>query len=385
MKNLFILLALFLTSSTFASLPDKWESLLKEIVEINSGTLNKKGIEAVMEKLAPEFEKLGFKSEILGAGQGRKVQYFKFKGAQPKVILIGHVDTVFEPTSSFQNFKKEGTWLNGPGVMDMKGGIVLMLNALSDIKDPEILKHVAVALNDDEEIGSPQSAPVLRELAKGVPYGLVYEPTNLSKNHVTTSQAGARWIDLTVKGKAAHSGTEHAKGRNACVELGRKMIELSKLTNYKKNLTVNPGVIHGGAKANIVCEEATVRFDIRFVDQKDLDRTLKAVEKIAAESKYGTVSTLKEVVRIPHLPKSATDELFIKAHSIAQKLGFKLEREHMGGASDANQLAPTGMKLLVGMGPWGHGAHSTEERMDTTSYEQRKNLSIELIKQLILQ
>ncbi|MFL5783743.1 MAG: M20/M25/M40 family metallo-hydrolase [Bacteriovoracaceae bacterium] len=389
MKNLIIFLCLSFLSPAGKAADFDWKKFLQDIVDINSSTSNPDGLEEVRKRIIPEFEGLGYKHEIIDAKEGRKVLVFRNGDAPPKAILIGHIDTVFDKTSPFQKFRDDGNFLQGPGVMDMKGGIALMLLALHRL-DAVARKNIVIALNDDEEIGSPNSSPILKKLAAGVPYGLVYEPTSASPEHVTTSQSGIVWLELKVKGKAAHAGMDHEIGVNACVELAHKIVELAKLTDYPKKLTVNPGVIQGGTKANVVCDEATVKVDVRYVNEKDLKAVRAKIQSIADKSfvfnknlKMGTRTEIKEIVFVPSLPQKDTDKIFLKAQEIGKKLGINLQRNHIGGASDAIQLAPTGMNLLVGLGPYGTGAHSEEEKMDPKSFELRTLLNVELIKMIV--
>ncbi len=386
---LFLSLIIF-PLSLFAQIPPKWKNLFRDIVEINSSSQNLPGLHAMRERLIEEFKALGFENELMDAKEGRKVLVFKFPKSSSKVLLIGHIDTVFEEKSPFQKFSMDSKNFKGPGVNDMKGGIVLMLMALSELKDSSLLQSVVVALNDDEEIGSPYSAPVLKTIAQGIPYALIYEPTFASPEHVTTTHAGGTWLELKVVGRASHAGAAHQKGINACVELAHKITQISKLTQYEKKLTVNPGVIQGGTKPNVVCEEATVKIDVRDVDERDLKDVRKKIEAIAKKStlfnpllKQGTQSTVTELIFIPSLPARSTQALFKKGQSVAKRLGFTLKGEHMGGASDANQLAVTGIELLSGLGPWGIGAHSVDEVADVLSFEKRKDFSVGLLKKIL--
>jgi glutamate carboxypeptidase len=162
---------------------EKWFSLLKDLVETNSGTDNVAGIEEVRKKLIPEFEKLGYHASITDFGNGHKLVAFDWPSHQssghnndhPKVLLTGHLDTFFPKTSAFQKLTESPTELHGPGVMDMKGGVVMILNLLTDL-DEDSRRQIRIVLNDDEEVGSPNSKNKTDELAANIPYGLVFEP-----------------------------------------------------------------------------------------------------------------------------------------------------------------------------------------------------------------
>lgn len=366
------------------------KTLWVDLVAINSGTENLEGLQAVRQKLIPEFEKLGFKTQILDAGEGHKVLAFRFPKSKPQLALVGHIDTVFGKESPFQKPVLEGEWLHGPGAQDMKGGLVLMLDTLKQIKDPKRLKQIVVLLNDDEETGSALSRSLLKEQTYGAKYALVYEGPVTAPDSVAVSESGVNWIELKVRGQASHVGVAHDEGINACVELGAKLVQIAKLTDYNRGLTVNPGVITGGTKPNVVCDEARAQIDIRFSNAKDLARTRRAIDRIAGHSsiynpklKRGTDADIRDLLTIPNLEESATQELFQIAKEEAKKLGRELKGEHVGGVSDGNQLASTGLKILVGMGVYGQNPHTYQERADLASFERRRELNVALIKRLI--
>ena len=275
----------------------------------------------------------------------------------------------------------------------MKGGIVLILDILTDLKesakDAQILKKIRVVLDDDEETGASHSKTKFSEWVSGIPYGLVFEP-GLSNRSLVNSHSGVHWVELTVKGRAAHAGMEHEKGLNACVELAHKIIEITKLTNYRKKLTVNVGVIHGGIKPNVVCEEASAKFDLRFVERLDLDSALKKIAAIAAKSVtknslvgIETHSELKDLGETPSLTHASTDKLYLLAQEAGLQAGVPVKGEHVGYGTDAGHIAGTGIQLLVGLGPTGGGMHTDSEFMDMSSYAPRKKLGAALIRKAI--
>lgn len=370
-------------------IPEKWSQLLKEIVEINSGTRHLEGNETVRARLIPEFERLGLQASVHELEAGHKLLSFEAPGARPELVLIGHIDTVFPKDASFTKLTRDGDRLMGPGVIDMKGGIILILQILEDLKGTGLLKKIRILLNDDEEIGSPYSNKKMRELVRGVKYGLVYEP-GLPDGSVVTSQSGIQWLELTTTGKAAHAGMEPERGINACVELSHKIIETSKLARPDKKLTINAGVISGGTKANVVCEKASVKLDIRYVDKADLDWTLAAIEAIGEKNyvynpllKASPTTETKLTIRVPSMPETATIQIFKQAQEAARSLGKELEGRHVGYGSDANLLYDLGTQFLVGMGPYGGGMHTEEEFMLPESYEDRLELNLALIKRIL--
>ncbi|BCL74706.1 peptidase M20 [Jeongeupia sp. HS-3] len=363
--------------------------LLKRIVDINTETRNLAGLAQARDVLIPQFEALGMKvTRHSLAEQGREVLSFDTPGATPKVLLVGHLDTVFSTTGGFQRFSDQGDRLAGPGVIDMKGGLVLMLNVLGQLKQAGRLQQVRVVINDDEEIGSPHSKKTLRALARDIPYGLVFEP-GLEDGAVVSSQSGVRWIKLTTTGKAAHAGLEPENGINACLDLARKIGKITDLARPAKGLTINPGVIEGGSKPNVVCDKASVTFDIRFRAIPDWNSVSAAIGEIGQQSdvyntrlRQGTRTEVTQLAEMPPLPEGQTLALASRLESVSRSIGLPFRAQAVGYGSDGNNLAETGMQLLVGVGPYGGGMHADTEHMLVSSYRDRLTLMTRLITQL---
>jgi glutamate carboxypeptidase len=392
MKRCLVAAALSLVLGAAApahAMAPQYRELLGQLVNINTATQNIAGLAQVRQLLIPQFEALGLvltKHRL--AQDGREVLSFEMPGAQPKVLLVGHLDTVFPATGAFQSLQEQGDRLIGPGVIDMKGGVVLLLNVLEQLKKQGGLEQVRVVLNDDEEIGSPHSKAMLRNLAKGLPFGLVFEP-GLADGAVVSSQSGIRWIKLSTTGKAAHAGLEPEKGIDACLDLAIKAKKVTELAQAGKGLTINPGLIEGGTKPNIVCEKASVTFDIRFRAQSDWQQLASAIEKIGAVSdvynpllKQGTHTEVTQLAEMPLLPAANTAELLGRIQASARALGQTVPARAVGYGSDGNNLAETGMQLLVGVGPYGGGMHTDQEFMLLSSYQERLALLTKLITQI---
>jgi len=367
----------------------EWQSLLEKIVNINSGSRNIEGLEAVRRVLIPEFETLGLKATVHDVEEGHKVVSFAVSGSNPTLLLVGHIDTVFPKTSPFQKFEVRGNRIYGPGIIDMKACVVMMLDLLKAFRGSGRLKRFLVILNDDEETGSRFSHALIRRLAGSVRAGLIFEP-GLPGGAVVTAHSGVRWMTLSVTGKAAHAGLEPENGINACVELGHKVVALSKLSDHARKLSVNVGVIEGGTKPNVVCENATARIDVRFVEKEDADRIDKMIRDIAAKSytyndklKAGPTATVKTLIAVPSMPGARTRRLFGLLKIAGRKIGQTVSGRHVGYASDANQLAATGMDLLVGLGPYGKGMHTHTEYLTTATYDERLGLTRALVEEIL--
>lgn len=364
--------------------------LLQDIVDVNTDTRNVAGLAKARDLLIPHFEALGMvATRHKLAQEGREVLTFERPGVKPKILLVGHLDTVFSQTGAFQKLSQQGDRLSGPGVIDMKGGLVLMLNVLAQLKQPGQLDQIRVVLNDDEEIGSPNSKMTLRAVAEGVPYGLVFEP-GLEDGAVVSSQSGVRWIKLTSTGKAAHAGLEPENGIDACLDLAHKVRKLAELAQPNKGLTINPGVIEGGTKPNVVCDKASVTVDVRFRAQADWEYVSAALEGIRSQSdvynerlKQGSTTVTVQIAEMPLLPESKTRVLVEQYEAVARKLGQPFRARGVGFGSDGNNLADVGIQLLVGVGPYGGGMHSDKEFMLLSSYRDRLSLMTNLIDKLL--
>lgn len=385
----FAALAFTCAGGAHAETVPAWQTLLKEIVDINSGTRNVAGLDAVRRALIPPFEKLGFKATVHNLKNGHKLLSMVVPGGKPALLLMGHIDTVFEKDSTTRKYRVDGDRIYGDGIIDMKAGIVLMLGLAKAFEGTDRLAKIMVIINDDEEIGFPYSKSLVDQLAKGVKFGLVFEP-GLPGGAVVTSEPGIQWLTLSVTGKAAHAGLEPEKGINACVELGDKLVRIARLSDYSRKLSVNVGTIKGGTKPNVVCENAEAGIDLRYVEDADLQKTLKALRAITDEmSVYNKVlgaaptAELKTDVAIPSLPPARTGRLYGLLEIAAKKTGQQVSGRHVGYVSDANHLAETGMDLLVGLGPYGKGMHSGSEYLTTATYDERLALTKALIEEIL--
>jgi glutamate carboxypeptidase len=366
-----------------------WQSLLERIVNINSGTQNLAGLDTVREALVPEFEKLGLEVTAHELDDGHKLLSMTVPGAAPEILLMGHIDTVFPKESPFQRFEVRGDRIYGPGVIDMKAGIVMIRDLVSRFSGTDQLGKFMVVINDDEEIGSPYSKELVKELAADIDSGLVFEP-GLPDGAVVTSHSGVHWLNLAVEGRAAHAGLEPQLGINACVELSDKVVRLSKLSDYERKLSVNVGTVDGGTKRNVVCEFAEAGIDIRFVEKDDLDKTLEAIRAITVEmavynDTLGAAPTakLETLVATPSMPGARTERLYALLQAAGKTVRQEVRGRHVGYTSDANFLAETGMDVLVGLGPYGGGMHTDEEFLLAPTYDERLALTEALVNEIL--
>jgi glutamate carboxypeptidase len=376
-----------MTEIVSKSRTNEWLTLLSQLVEINTETHNVKGSMQALQLLAPHFERLGFTSDIVPLENNHHVGWWTFPNEKPQIVLVGHIDTVFQRTSDFSNLQVIDDIVRGPGVIDMKGGLVLIIKILENFSNIMDIRKIAVLINDDEEIGSSFSKKLIKELVGNCRYGLVFEP-GFPDGSVVTSHSGVAILRQSVLGKTAHAGLDHSSGINAALELAHKAIAISSITDYKKNITVNIGVINGGTKSNVVCEHATADIDLRF-DSEDAFQKAVTVLQVISKTNYSKQqdpceSQLEVLNSMPCMPSFVSDKLFEILHMSAKNLGLNILGRHASFGSDGNYLAAYGLEVISGLGPFGGGMHTTDEFMTIESFEERLSLCTKFIKNIFI-
>ncbi len=357
-------------------------SELKQIININSYTKNKAGVDRVGKIFQEWLEHLGFKTNVYKREEiGNHLHFVSKKIDGKKLLLLGHLDTVFPP-NSFEEFKEDKEWIYGPGVCDMKGGNYVALLALREIfKKFGKIENIDFLLVSDEETGSDDSKYITSDIAKSYDYCLVYEAAG-KENEVVVGRKGVGTFFIDIKGKAAHAGNHYADGIDANLELAKKLEKLVALTNLDEGTTLNVGKIEGGIGANTISPNAKITFELRYTNTKERDRVLKEVENIVNSSYVdGTISTLSGGIQRDVMQPNIEQEEFIKY--IEDITGQQLLTESRGGVSDANIVASVGTVTLDGFGPFGDGDHTIKERANKKSFESRVELSTKLLSSFI--
>jgi len=381
---------------------------LKEHVEINTGTANILGLDRYRDKLNSELRKLGFETQehaspaipVLSC-RGGEVQIAnhlvgKMTGSASKRILInGHMDTVFSVDDDYQSLvvEPDGT-LRGPGVADMKGGIVIMLNALRALKSQGLLgaANLTVLFNSDEEIGSLGSRALIEQQAKLHDIGLVFEGTY--ENKVTRARKGLGQARLKITGRESHAGGAHEQGVSANLELAHKIVEIEKLTDYKRKTTINTGVMSGGEKRNTVPGCADAYIDMRFPTAADGEKLKQNITKIASRKTVKNASYPElpsiESWTVLHRPVKAqnieVDKIIEQAMGISIQLGDPITgTRYSGGGTDGSIAQGVGLPTMDSLGMDGRGAHSSREASNVKSLYSRTKLAAILLARLISQ
>ncbi|HEX4488935.1 MAG TPA: M20 family metallopeptidase [Terriglobales bacterium] len=360
----------------FEARRDAMVSTIQELVEIESPSDNKKAVDAIAELIAEKFEALGGKPNFhMAQDYGSHLQV-DFEGASKSkpILLLGHYDTVYPlGTLATMSCRVADGRLWGPGALDMKSGIVLMLEALRSYQGK--LPHpVTVLLVSDEEVGSDSSRAITESLAKKSSAVLVCEPSYGLHGAVKTARKGVGEYTLKVVGKASHAGLDFEKGQSAILELSRQLLQISKLVDLKRGLTINPGIIAGGTRSNVVPAEAQAHIDLRIErlsDAAKIDRKLRALKPINKKCKLDLTGGLN---RPPMERTPGVAQLYQSAVGIAKQLGFKLKEAAVGGGSDGNFTAALGIPTLDGLGGVGEGAHATHESIVISELPRRAAL-----------
>lgn len=347
---------------------------LKTLVNIDSNSYDKAGTDAVADVIVEWLEADGIAVSRTPRPEAGDILEAKLPGiggdaASGHVLLMGHRDTVF-PTGTVaeRGYTQRGDLAYGPGVADMKSGLVLNVFVLRALTRLDPLPFPVHALfTADEEIGSRDGAAFIREAAAGARAVLNAEPGRISGNVVTARKGGAALL-IEVEGRAAHSGVSHADGASAIEALARKIIKLHALTDYASGVTTNVGLIEGGVSRNTVAPMATAQLDTRFVTNEQRSELLARIEAIVAEEEIpGTRATVRQTSGFLPMEPAMSEALFARYQAQAEKLGFSVDGEFTGGCSDAGTTASMGIATLCGTGPVGAKMHTDDEycRLET--------------------
>ena len=367
---------------------DEIVSTIRELVEIESPSDNKAAVDEVAEAVAHKFSRLGGEVRFHRAKDfGSHLQVnFAGKSAKP-VLLLGHYDTVYPlGTLATMPCRAVNNKLSGPGVLDMKSGIALMLHALAGLQEWHLKEQngglprpVTVLLVSDEEVGSNSSRAITKSLAKKAAAVLVLEPSYGRQGAAKTARKGVGEYLVEVTGKASHAGLDFQKGVNAILELARQIEKISGFTDLKKGLTVNVGIVSGGSRTNVVPAEAAAQVDVRIARMKDaagIDRKMHSLRPVNRKCK---IEVSGGINRPPMERSAGVAALYAQAVAIARELGWKLEEAAAGGGSDGNFTAGLGIPTLDGLGGVGDGAHASHEHILISELPRRAALIAGLI------
>jgi glutamate carboxypeptidase len=372
-----------------------YQELLKTIVNMNSGTMNFEGVQAVGSLLQKEFDQLGMETEWIEGTSFNRAGHLiaRQNGSKgPKLLLIGHLDTVFEPDSPFQEYTMvNDSIMKGPGVADMKGGDIIILLALKALKEAKLLEHMQIEVvmtGDEEKSGSPidHSKKVLIDAAKWADIALAFENADGDPKTIVVSRRGSVSWKLEVEGNAAHSSQVFTEkvGVGAIYEASRILDTFYKELSTEENLTFNPGVILGGTstnfedgpsggtaygKTNVVAQKVIVKGDIRAVSTEQLDKAKATMQHIILENYNGTSATLtfSEGGYPPLAPSEGNSQLLQYYSTVSEDLGFgtvSAVHPRNAGAADVSFTSGYVDMAIDGMGLSGADDHTIQETGD---------------------
>ncbi|QXG35002.1 M20 family metallopeptidase [Pseudomonas viridiflava] len=346
---------------------DAMAALLQQLVDIDSNSYDKAGVDAVGDLLAAQLQADGIGVERIAVEGFGDVLLAELPGGPGKpVLLLGHRDTVFpKGTTTARGYTRDEKLAYGPGVADMKGGLVLNCFALKALKRAGPLPFpVQILYTGDEEIGSGSARVHIERHARAARAVLNPEPGRASGNVVSARKGGATLV-IEVSGRAAHSGVNHADGASAIEALAHKVIKLHALTDYAAGITTNVGLISGGTSSNTVAPTATARLDVRFIELRQWDDILTAIQAtVDAEELSGTSARLLEATTFLPMEAQHSTDLLQRYQSVAAELGFSVEGEFTGGCADSGFTASLGIPTLCGLGPVGGKVHTDREYLE---------------------
>lgn len=359
--------------------------LLGRMVNIDSGTFNGKGLDAVGAIATAELKKLGGRvgtSSAAPAAGHNIVATYTGKG-KGRILLVAHMDTVFaDGSAGLRPFRIEGSRAYGPGIMDDKGGIVMAIGALKMLQGFKDYAKITVLLNTNEETGSHGTRALIEKLAKEHDVAFNLEPGR-SADGLVVARKGSGEIEMDVKGKAAHAGVAAKEGRNAALEAAHQVLQLSKLGDDAKQTTVNWTVIKSGDRSNVIPDHASAQADVRVAVAEEFDRVEHDIERISAQKLIPETQVAIHLRRgFPPMPASPiTDAIARRATDIYAELGRKLTLESTGGAADASLIFAAGVPTLDGLGIVGGGIHTADEYAEVDSIVPRLYLLARLIQE----
>jgi glutamate carboxypeptidase len=360
--------------------------LIGEFVECESPSDSPEAVNRFVDLLVDRTRDIADASVIEAAGFGRHLRLeFRTQNRHPpsgQILALGHSDTVWTlGTLREMPFRQADGRLWGPGVFDMKAGIAFFLYAvrmLIELQLP-VARRIVLLLVSDEEVGSPSSRPITEKEAAQSDCVLVLEPGTGSQGKLKTARKGIGHYVITVAGRASHAGVDFENGASAIVELARQIPIIAALTDLGRGLTVNPGVVRGGTRSNVVSSHAQVEVDVRVKTLQDwaaVDARLRALKPFDTRCELTVEGSLN---RPPMVRSPAIGSLFDQAQQIARDLGFALDDSETGGGSDGNFTAALGIPTLDGLGAVGEGAHARNESIFLAPVVDRVSLLAALL------
>lgn len=367
--------------------------LLGQLVRVESSSYDREGVNELVEMLAREWKRRGarverlrparagrergdlLRCEIAGGGDGARAG---------QILVLGHTDTVYERgTLARTPFRVVRGRASGPGTLDMKAGLVIALGAVDALRTARLAsrRRVVFLWTPDEEIGSEAARPMIEREARRSSAVLVLEPGTGLTGRLKTARKGVGEFRIDVRGRAAHAGVNPQDGVNAVHELALQIARIARFAEPRRGITVNPDVVSGGTRTNVVAEHAHALVDVRCTRAADMRRVtarFRGLRPILPGAKVHVSGGMDR----PPMERRVAARLFSRAQALGRELGFELEESFTGGGSDGNFTAALGVPTLDGLGAVGAGAHTPGEFIFTRSLPERAALLAALLADL---
>ena len=360
-------------------------SLLQKLVEMESPTSEKEAVDALGSFLRERLVELGAQVEVAEQAERGNHLLARWEGEGRQVLILCHMDTVWPiGTLKLRPFRRDGGIARGPGIFDMKGGIVVALYAMKGIKETgcPLKRKVTLLINSDEEVGSDSSKELIEREAKRSEMVLVLEPALPPEGALKTFRKGWINFDLRITGRASHAGADPKLGVNAIQELAHQVLRLHQLADHEKGTTVNIGVVEGGTVRNMIAPHAHALIDVRVSNEEEAQRIIKDILSLKPVLPGAKLEIEKGHQRPPFERTPKVAALFQQAKEVAREIGLELKEGETGGASDGNLTAALGVPTLDGLGVVGAGAHSEDEHIEIAFLPQRAALLALLLQKL---
>lgn len=369
---------------------DKYLQELELLVNMDSGSRYPAGVRKVAEFFAEKFTKLGWQVQWLDLGKevGPALKIVNRPADKYDLLVLGHMDTVFpEGTVAERPFKIVGERAYGPGVIDMKSGLLYAYYLAEQLQTEQLLEtaNICLLFNSDEEISSIYSRAVIEETAKNAAHAIVLEPARASGANVYLRKGVGRY-KLTFKGLAAHAGVNPQEGASAIHEFAHWCTSLVQLNNPETETTLNVGMITGGSAANVVADYAQAQIDIRIKYYREAEKIQAQLAKLQAQPLDNRVQVVVEggLTRPPMENTPGNQKLGAIADEVAASLGMKIDWVATGGGSDGSFTSALGVPTLDTFGPVGGLGHGVGEYIDIPSIEPRFELLMGIVKKILV-
>ena len=355
---------------------------LRTMVEMESFTADTPSIDKLSSYIKERLEALGASVEVISQTEAGNHLLAEWGEGKEQILILCHIDTVWA-TGTLQNmpFRVQDELVSGPGILDMKAGIAILLHALDALNNLGLSpqRRVKMVFNSDEEVGSTTSRALIEEEARKSAHVFVLEPAAGSGGALKIGRKGVGMFQLKVTGRAAHAGNEPEKGISAVEELAHQIIRLHSFTDLEIGTTVNVGVMSGGSVRNQIASFAEGLVDLRVATMSEADRVTEEILALKPSLPGAVVEITGGMNRMPMEKTPATARLLESARSISEPLGIELGEAHVGGGSDAQFASAMGVAVLDGLGGVGEGPHAAHEHIIAAELPRRVALLASLL------